>query len=144
MMPSRAEAIAQAIVTALTVPPMASVPAAKVRRDPVSPAERAGLPCLVVEPGDEEAPDLGTLGMADRAMRLRITAVAAGAAAHSAVDGAIIEAHGRLMADQTLGGLAFDLTEQETSRQRDELDTQVLAVAKDYRIRYRTEERSLT
>lgn len=140
---SQAETIANAVIERLTVPPMASLPANSVRRDPVEPARTDAMPVLVVEPGDEPAPVDDVIGRVHRRLTVSLTAIAAGASAASTVDAIATEAHARLMADVTLGGLAFDLSEQQTLRRRDELDQSVLAVTKLYSINYETNRETL-
>lgn len=142
-MPSRAEQIAQAIVSALTVPPLSSVPAAQVYRD-LDHALDATVPsALVVESGDEAVPDLATLGIAYRTLTVRVTALAKGTNPAPLADAPMLEAYNRILADRTLGGLAVDLTEGETQRQTNVLETGVAAVAKNYQVHYRTAANSL-
>ena len=142
-MPSRAEQIAQAIQAALTVPPMVSVPAAQVYRD-LDRALAADVPAaLVVESGDESPPDLAVLGIAYRTLTVRVIALAKGASPATVADAPLLEAYARILADRTLGGLAVDITEGETQRQTNVMETGVAAVAKHYQVLYRTAATSL-
>lgn len=142
-MPSRAEQIIQAIVAVLTSPTMASVPAAQVYRDLDRALDAAVPAALVVESGDEPAPDLATLGIAYRTLGVRVTALVKGANPATLADAPMLEAYGRILADRTLGGLAVDISEGETQRQTNVLETGVAAVAKHYQVQYRTDAYSL-
>lgn len=142
-MASRAETIMQAIVSKLTVPAMSSVAAAHVYRDPTREIPENVAAAIVVEAGDEPAPDTATLGIAYRTLEVRISAIARGNPASAAVDLPLIEAHNRLLADQTLNGTALRITEGDTRREREGLEQDVAIVIKTYRIEYRTAETSL-
>lgn len=138
-----AEQIMQAVIAALTVPAMTSVPAADVHRDIVRAIEMDAPLAVAVEEGDEPAPDYPAIGFLDRTLEFRLAVIAKGRNAAALADPAITEAHGRIMADRTLGGIVFDITEGETTRQRDALEKPVLATIKTYRVRYRTSESGL-
>jgi hypothetical protein len=142
-MASRAEQIMQAVVVALTVPPMTSVAAANVYRDLTHAIDRAVTTAIAVEEGDEPEPDLSVLSIAYRQMEVRISAIAKGASGSAGADAPMVEAFGRLMASQTLGGLAQRITEGETRREREALEKEVAVFTKTYRIEYRTGETSL-
>jgi len=142
-MASRAEAITQAIVAALTSPAMSSVPADQVYRDLDRALDAAVPVALVVDSGDEPAPDLTTLSIAYRTLSVRVVVLARGGSAASLADAPMLEAYSRIMADKTLGGLALDITEGDTQRQTHALETGVAAVAKSYLIQYRTLANSL-
>ena len=142
-MASRAESIMQAVVRALTVPAMSSVAAAHVYRDPTREVPETAAAAVIVEEGDEPPPDLSTLTVAYREIEVRLSAIARGRPAGTAADTVLVEAHNRLMADQTLGGHALRITEDETRRQRDGQEQDVASVTKTYRIEYRTAAYSL-
>ncbi|MBS1188912.1 MAG: hypothetical protein H6R10_704 [Rhodocyclaceae bacterium] len=142
-MASKAEQIMQAIVTLLTVPPMSSVPSADVHRDVTVAIDSAVSAAIAVEEGDEPEPSLFTIGVADRVLDVRLTALAKGHAASSLADAPMVEAHNRLMANLTLGGLADDIEEGPSSRERAQREKPVAAITKTYRVRYRTGARSV-
>lgn len=146
-MTSRAEAIAGAIVAALTVPAMASVPAARVFRDIDGAMQSEHLPAVAVEIGDEDPPMIGAPhGVADRVLTVTVSVIAEATATgspYAAADAAIVEAHNRVVADRELGGLAFDLLEGRTARDRDAGERHLGAIRKEYRAHYRTNEDSL-
>jgi len=144
---SRAEAIAGAIVAALTVPAMAAVPAARVFRDLDGAMQAAHLPAVAVELGDEDAPITGAPhGVADRVVTVTVSVIAeavSGGSPYTDADAALVEAHGRVVADRELGGLAFDLVEGRTARDRDAGERHLGAIRKEYRVHYRTTEDSI-
>lgn len=144
-MSSRAEQITQAIVAALTTPAMTSVPAARVFRDADSALSSNDWPALLVETGDEFAPQTVLIGRKFRTVDVQVTALAqAGAgAALTAADAAYVEAFGRVMADRTLGGLAFDVLEGQTARASEAYGERVATIRKTYSIQYETAETSL-
>ena len=80
-----------------------------------------------------------------RTVDVQVTALAqAGAgAALTAADAAYVEAFGRVMADRTLGGLAFDVLEGQTARASEAYGERVAAIRKTYSIQYETAETSL-
>lgn len=142
-MTSKAEAITQAVVSALTVPPMTSVPAARVYRDLHGAMQADDLPAIAVETGDEDTPDRRTTRHKLRWLDLQVTVVARGASPYTAGDAALVEAFGRVFADRSLGGLAMEVLEGPTRRERSPAEQQVGAVTKTYRIQYTTLEESL-
>lgn len=141
-MASRVEAIMQALVTALTVPAMTSVPAASVFRD-LDSAISSGFPAIVIEEGNEPAPGLGVISRAARELEFRLSVLIKGSAPYSLADAPLIEAYNRVMADRTLGGKAQEIVEGETTRERAVLEKPVAVVTKTFMVRYRTAETSL-
>ncbi len=142
-MTSKAELITQAIVTALTAPAMTSVSAARVFRDLHGALQAELLPAVAVETGDEDTPDRRTMRHKLRYLDVNVTVVAKGASPFSEADAALVESFGRLMADRTLGGLALELQEGPTRRERGQAEEQLGAITKTYRIQYHTTEESL-
>lgn len=141
-MASRAELIMQALVTALTVPPMTSVPAASVFRD-LDSAISSGFPAIVIEEGNEPAPGLSVISRAARELDFRVSVLIKGSSPYSLADAPLIEAYDRIMADRTLAGKAQEIVEGETSRERAVLEKPVAVVTKTFTVRYRTAETSL-
>ncbi len=139
---SKAEQIAQYIVTRLTVPPMSGVAADEVLRDPLDAIDSASYPVLCVELGNEPAPTIHVVGVKQRVVPIRVSVYAKGATPLLAADPIATEAAGRLLADPTLGGLAVDLDEGGTERNQDELGEGSAHVATDYIVTYRTQETS--
>lgn len=142
-MTSKAEAITQAIVAALTVPAMSSVPAGRVYRDLHGALQSDLLPAVAVETGDESTPERRTTRHKLRVLDVQVTVVAKGASPYTIADPALVEAFSRLMADRTLGGLALELQEGPTRRERGPAEEQVGAITKTYQVQYHTTEESL-
>lgn len=140
-MTSKAEQIAAAVATKLTTPTMTAVPSARVYRDLTDALAEALWPAIVVETGDEQEPVRVTIGHKMRRVDVMMTVLAEGA--FSNADAALVEAHNRLSADPTLGGLAFEFDELETSRTREGAAQNVVSVVKGYRFSFRTTEASL-
>lgn len=147
-MTSKAESIAQAVVAALTSPAMTSVPAARIYRDLQGALAAGDLPAIVVELGDEIAPDPGgtLIGRKMRRVELRLQTVAAaslGSSPYASADPAVVEAHNRIAADPTLGGLAFGYDEGDTQRQREDAEKNIGSVTKAYVFQFHTTEASI-
>jgi hypothetical protein len=141
---TRAEAILQALFAALTVPPMVSAPAAQCFRDEEQATEQALLPAVIITEGDEPAAEQINYQESERFLEFSLTVRAKGASTFAAADAALLEAHNRVMADERLGGLAEEITEGPTRRERADLNTKLCRVEKGYRVRYRTGEKELT
>ena len=136
-MASIAERIAQAAVTALASPAMASLPAAQVFRDYEYAIESGLAATIVVDLGDETPPD-GTTGYRQRSVMLRVVILTKGATAKASADPILVEAHGRIMNDVTLQEITLDLIEDETTRRSEVLEKPVAETVKAYRCLYRT------
>lgn len=139
-MTSRAEAIADALEVAFTVPPMTAVPAARVFRERDAALRSALFPAVVVELGDEQAPQSVLISKKDRFLDVLVTVLAA---SYSAGDAALVETFGRIFADRTLGGIALDVVEGETSRDTESAGELAATTRKRYTVHYRTAESSM-
>ena len=140
-MSTLAEQIAVAIVTAMTVPAMSSVPAARVFRDPDDALRSDLMPCIVVEVGDELAPREVLIGRQDRQVEIRVTTLAAGtssAAGQTQADAASLESYNRILADRTLGGLALNIIEGPVQRMSETSGDRLASVTRLLGIEYRT------
>ena len=147
-MKSAVQEIVDELVTLLTVPALSAVPAARVYRDIVDARRAAQMPCLVVEAGDEEAPDRILIGIMGRRLQVDVTVLAKGVSPFAKADAALVESHNRILGAQSLGGLwlnglAEDIQEGATRRLRDGMSEDLAAVTKTYVISYRTAERSI-
>ena len=147
-MASGAEDIVTEIITQLTVPPMTSVPAARVFRDLMDARRATDMPCISVEAGDEDAPVRALIGRKDRRLDVQITVLASGSSPYTQADAALVESHARMLgapvvAGLSLNGLALDVVEGPTRRSRDGMNEDIAAVTKTYTIEYRTAEDSL-
>ena len=140
-MTSKAESITQAVVTALGTPTMTAVPTARVFRDLKDALASDQWPAIVVETGDEQEPVRALIGYKMRRVDVLMTILADGGFADA--DAALVEAHNRLAADPTLGGLAFEFDELETTHTREGAAQNVVSVTKTYQYSFRTTEASL-
>lgn len=132
-MTTRSLAIADHIASLL-----AGVPDVPVFRDIVRAIDRTEQLALVVEQGDEPPPQRDTVATYERAIDIQVSGVAKGSEPYSRADAPLNAAHNLILQDRTLGGLAMDIEEGPTTRQRDSLEREVGVVTKTYRVVYRT------
>lgn len=135
-MPSKALQIRDAIVSLLRTFPVAGVPASRVFLDEVSAVEHNDAAAIFVEMGDEPAPEF-LVGATDRAVEITVGVVGVGADANAAADAVVVATHDTIMADRTLGGVAFNITEGPRRRDRRDLDRRLAKVECAYRVDYR-------
>lgn len=96
------------------------------------------MPCIVVEMGDETAPQRACIGALDRSMQIKVSIIGAGDDAATVIDAIVAQVHSRLVADLTLAGLAMDVKQDAITRQRDVLEKPVLITEMVYQVEYRT------
>ena len=141
-MSSKAEQIAQAFVALATSPALAAIPAARVFRDINRAMATSELPAMAIEMGNETAPARNLIQHEDRALSIHVHvlsgAVASDASPYTSGDAALVEFHARVLADLTLGGLALDVREGETLRNREMVGDDLAQVRKTYNVEYRT------
>ena len=140
-MSTLAEQIAVAIVATMTTPPMSSVPAARVFRDPDDALRSEVMPCIVVEMGDEPSPREVLIGRQDREIEIRVTTLATGTSSSSGqtqADAASLESYNRIFADRTLGGLALNIIEGPVQRISETSGDRLASVTRQFGIEYRT------
>lgn len=130
--------IRNAIVVLYTATPVAGVAAAAVYTDWRFAIKPIDLPAIAVELGDESAPQRMLIGALDRTLQVKVSVITAGDDATTAADAVVAEAHRRLVADLTLGGLAMDVIQGAIQRQRDVLEKPVLITELNYQVEYRT------
>lgn len=96
-------------------------------------------PCIVVEMGDEPAPQRVLIGAEDRSMQIKISVIGSADDAATVIDPIVAEVHKRLVADRTLGGLSMDVQPGAITRQRDNtMDRPALVTELVYQVEYRT------
>jgi hypothetical protein len=139
---SKAELIAQAIVTLLTVPPLSGMTAQDVLRDPLDAIDSATFPKITVETGNEDVPTSHVLGIKNRAVEIHVSVLTAGATPLVSADPIASEAAGRILAAPTLGGLSYDLDEGPTLRATNDLGEGTARITMTFQVRYRTTETS--
>lgn len=143
MSQSAAFQIVLAVKELLTVPAMTSVAAADVHIDPIFPADVANGTALNIELGDDVSSDRSLIGMKDRATELKLTAIATGTDAAMNADAVIFEANARLMADESLGGLCYEIAELGTSRFNEANGKRLAVIEKTYLVKYSTNENTI-
>lgn len=142
-MASRVEQMVVYLYNKLTAPgAMISVLSSSVFRD-LDSALNSELPAIVLEEGDESAPELPALGIANRFLTVRLMILIKGELPYSLADVPLIEAYDLIMSDRTVNNMAIDLTEGETKRERAMLEQPVAIVSKEFVIEFRTDETSL-
>lgn len=121
----------------------AALAPAPVLRQPATPLPReAGPVLLVFVEGDALTAHANRL--VDRALIVRLIALARGADAFDAADRLIVAAHAAVLADPNLGGLALAVREIDCEWEADDADDGAVALPARYEIRYRTHALDLT
>jgi len=116
---------------------------APVLRQPATPLPReAGPALLVFVEGDAITAHANRL--VDRALTVRLIALARGTDAFETADALIVAAHAAVLADPNLGGLALAMRELDAEWEADELDAGTVMLPARYEIRYRTAITDLT
>lgn len=136
---SRAEAIAQYVVSLLQSEPVAGIGANDVVRDPLHVAQSSVVAAIVVEIGDEPKPEQVANDAMMRTLDLTVGAIVKGSAARSSVDSPSLAAHQRIIGAGNLGGLAFEVKEGQVERDYDYLEKPVAQIRRHYEVRYYTE-----
>jgi hypothetical protein len=132
--------IRDVIVGLLTASTCGGVPVDRIYTD-IAHAIEPVYPSIAVELGDEPAPQRSAIQKLDRQVMVKVQVISAattGIDATTAADPPIVEASRRIMADITLGGISFDIQEQDTQRLRDELTRPVLLTTLNYSVFYIT------
>ena len=122
---------------------LAALAPAPVLRQPATPLPReAGPVLLVFVEGDALIAHANRL--VDRALTVRLVALARGADAFDAADRLIVAAHAAVLADPNLGDLALAVRELDADWDADDLDAGTVMLPARYEIRYRTHALDLT
>lgn len=135
------EQILQALMGLLT--PVASAQGATLARSPVIGVTREQSPALLLFPESDiivERPN----DRVERHLVVRLVALARGDDAFIATDELLVAAHGALMTDASLAGLALGLREIDAEWDAEDADAGVVALPARYQIRYRTLANDLT
>lgn len=132
---SKREQILAAIRTALTDTTGVST---RIYRSRVEPIARNESPAIVVEPITDTCEQNTSLPTLDWSLTVRVAVVVRATVPDQAADPIVESLHGKLMADLTLGGLAFDIQPIRVEFQAVEADVPAGVVMCDYLVRYRT------
>ena len=141
-MASKALQIRDAIITLLTTPALTGIGAGGVSVDPDYAFAAADIPVVAVYLGDETVQEQ-MIGAADHQLAITVRVISKGSDSFATGDALMVAAHGRIVADPTLGGLALDLRHTGTRRSRDVLEVPVAVQELDYAVDYRTTTTSL-
>jgi hypothetical protein len=133
-MPSKRESILSQMVTLLQ--PTVNV-SGRVYRSRVEPLARNESPAIVIEPTSDSA-EQDTLGTLQWTMTVRVSIIIRGAVPDQIADPIVVDVHGRLLADTTLGGYVTDIVPGTTSWEMLEADQPAGVVSIEYIVTYRT------
>lgn len=134
-MSTKRETILAAIRTALTG---TTGVGARIYRSRVEPIAREESPAIVVEPLNDTATQNTSLPTLDWSMTVRVTVIVRGNIPDQQADPIIESLHGKLMADLTLGGYAYDIQPMAVTFNFAEADGAAGEIQCDYRVLYRT------
>ena len=131
---TRREQILSAVAAALAT--TAGV-GGRVYRSRVEAFSRNEAPALIIEPGPDPAEVYANCKL-DWRLTLLIVIYTRGQIPDQLADPILLDAHSKLMADRTLGGLAIDIVPTLSDPQRDKADLTSLWQVNTYQVRYRT------
>jgi len=132
---TKREQILAAIRTALTGTVQVGT---RIYRSRVEPLARNESPAIVVEPVNDTAVQNTALPTLDWSLTVRVAIIVRGNVPDQLADPIVEDAHGKIMADLTLGGYAIDVQPQSASFELLEADQPAGVISLDYLIRYRT------
>jgi hypothetical protein len=133
-MTSRREQILSAIATALATTDGVS---GRVFRSRVEAFSRNEAPAIIIEPGPDRAQTYSICKL-DWTLDVLVVVHTRGQIPDQLADPILVDAHDKLMADRTLGGLAIDIVPTLSDPQRDKADLTSLWQVNTYQVRYRT------
>jgi hypothetical protein len=134
MTASRREQILSAIATALATTDGVS---GRVYRSRVEAFSRNEAPAIIIEPGPDRAQTYSICKL-DWTLDVLVVVHTRGQIPDQLADPILVDAHDKLMADRTLGGLAIDIVPTLSDPQRDKADLTSLWQVNTYQVRYRT------
>ena len=134
-MTTKRETILAAIRTALIGTTGVST---RIYRSRVEPLARQESPAIVVEPISDSAKQNTALPTLDWSLTVRVAVIVRGDIPDQLADPIVEDAHGKIMADLTLGGYAIDVQPQSVSFDLMEADQPAGVIMMDYLVRYRT------
>jgi len=140
-MPSKREQILAAIFTALQGTVGVGT---RIYRSRVEPMARNETPAIVVEPATINYQQNTSLPTLDSTLRVRVVVIVRATVPDQAADPTIVDLHGRIMADLTLGGVAIDVQPVQTSFNIVEADQPAGVISCEYDVLYRTQVDDLT
>lgn len=114
-----------------------------VLRQPTTPLTRDASPAVLLFVEGEMITDRANL-LVDRALRLRLVAIARGDDAFETTDRLIVTAHAALMGGPSLAGMALTVHELDLECDAEGADAGAVALPLRFEIRYRTPVADLT
>ena len=121
-----------------------AISGATVYRSRVEPLARGEVPAVIVEPVNDQPNDTIVYNKIDWTMRVRITTLVRAALPDDSSDTYSQQVHLLLMADQSVGGYALDLTPDRTDFELYEADVPLGVISQDFLVKYRTSRTDLT
>jgi hypothetical protein len=134
-MATRREQILAAVRTAITG---TTGVGSRIYRSRVEPLTRNEAPAIVVEPVADQASQNTSLPTLDWNLTVRVAVIVRGDVPDQVADPIVQDMHQRLMADLTLGGIAFDIQPINVQFELQSADQTAGVVICDYSVRYRT------
>jgi hypothetical protein len=134
-MTTKREQVLTAIRTALTGTTGVGT---RIYRSRVEPLARQESPAIVVEPISDSAEQNTALPTLDWSLTVRVAVIVRGEIPDQVADPIVEDAHGKIMADLTLGGYAIDVQPINVNFELQEADQPAGVIMMDYLVRYRT------
>ena len=134
-MTTKREQVLTAIRTALTGTTGVGT---RIYRSRVEPLARQESPAIVVEPISDSAEQNTALPTLDWSLTVRVAVIVRGEIPDQLADPIVEDAHGKIMADLTLGGYAIDVQPINVNFELQEADQPAGVIMMDYLVRYRT------
>jgi hypothetical protein len=134
-MTTKREQVLTAIRTALTGTTGVGT---RIYRSRVEPLARQESPAIVVEPVSDSAEQNTALPTLDWSLTVRVAVIVRGEIPDQVADPIVEDAHGKIMADLTLGGYAIDVQPINVNFELQEADQPAGVIMMDYLVRYRT------
>jgi len=119
---------------------------AEVHRSPTVALTREQAPALVLFPESDEVTDRPN-DRVEHQLIVRLVALSRGTVptpSETEADALLVAAHGALMGETSLGGLALGIAEIDCEWEVEDADSTVAAIPARYAIRYRTLQHDLT
>jgi hypothetical protein len=138
---TKREQILAALRTALTGTAQVGT---RIYRSRVEPFTRGESPAIVIEPVNDTAQQNTALPTLDWSLTVRVAIIVRGNVPDQLADPIVQSAHGKIMADLTLGGYAMDVQPVAVNFEMIEADQPAGVVSLEYLVRYRTSVTDLT
>jgi len=138
---TKRERILAALRTALTGTAQVGT---RIYRSRVEPFTRGESPAIVFEPVNDTAQQNTALPTLDWSLTVRVAIIVRGNVPDQLADPIVQSAHGKIMADLTLGGYAIDVQPAGVTFEMIEADQPAGVVSLEYLVRYRTSVADLT